>query len=94
MGLSVEQVMEQIQIFREGAVPLKLNRPCTLNDGIRKIEEYEGKALAELHDQEAQAGRMIKFVPASGGRPAACSRTGIASWRPEDSRIRIRRWIF
>ncbi len=66
MGLSVEQVMEQIQIFREGAVPLKLNRPCTLNDGIRKIEEDEGKALAELHDQGAQAGRMIKFVPASG----------------------------
>ncbi|SEM23652.1 protein of unknown function [Syntrophus gentianae] len=65
-GLSVDQVMEQIQIFREGAAPLKLNRPCTLHDGIRVIGEEEGKALETLHDEEARAGRMLKFVPASG----------------------------
>jgi len=65
-GLSVEQVMEQIQIFQEGAVPLKLNRPCTIEDGIHVIGEAEGKALARLHDEEALKGRMLKFVPASG----------------------------
>lgn len=65
-GLTVEKVMEQIRVFREGAVPLKLNRPCTINDGIRVIGEEEGKILAGLHDEEALAGRMLKFVPASG----------------------------
>jgi len=65
-GLSVDKIMEQIQIFREGAVPLRLNRPCTINDGIRVIGEEEGKALVGLHDEEALAGRMLKFVPASG----------------------------
>ncbi len=65
-GLSVEQVMEQIGIFREGAVPVKLNRPCTIDDGIRVIGEEEGKVLVGLHDEEARPGRMFKFVPASG----------------------------
>jgi hypothetical protein len=65
-GLSVEQIMEQINTFKEGANPLKLNRPCTINDGIRVISEEESKALTGLHDREALAGRMLKFVPASG----------------------------
>lgn len=65
-GLSVEQAMEQIRIFREGAAPLKLNRPCTLQDGIFVVGEEEGGELVRLHEEEARAGRMLKFVPASG----------------------------
>lgn len=65
-GLSVEQAMEQIRIFREGAAPLKLNRPCTLQDGIFVVGEEEGGELVRLHEEEAGAGRMLKFVPASG----------------------------
>jgi hypothetical protein len=65
-GLSVEKIIEQINIFKEGAVPLRLNRPCKIGDGIRVITEEEGKTLTGLHDEEALAGRMLKFVPASG----------------------------
>ncbi|OPY13899.1 MAG: hypothetical protein A4E66_00585 [Syntrophus sp. PtaB.Bin001] len=65
-GLSVEQIIEQINIFKDGALPLKLNRPCKIDDGIRVITEEEEKILAQLHDEEALAGRMLKFVPASG----------------------------
>jgi hypothetical protein len=65
-GLSIEQIREQIKIFKEGAVPLKLNRPCKIGDGIRVVTEKEGKILAQLHDEEARTGRMLKFVPASG----------------------------
>jgi len=65
-GLTVEQLMEQIEIFREGAAPLNLNRPCTIGDGICVIDEEEGQVLASLHDEEARSGRMMKLVPASG----------------------------
>ena len=65
-GLSVFQVLAQIDLFKRGVFPIKLNRPCTLNDGIISIpDEYLGKITA-LYDKEIQKGRMLKFVPASG----------------------------
>ncbi|MGZ6275507.1 MAG: hypothetical protein ACXWMI_05275, partial [Syntrophales bacterium] len=32
-GLSSEQALAQIDLFERGVRPVKLNRPCTVNDG-------------------------------------------------------------
>ena len=65
-GLTVNQVLKQIDLFKEGALPVKLNRPCTIDDGIIAIPEQDLKSVTALHDEEARKGRMLKFVPASG----------------------------
>lgn len=65
-GLSEAQVLEHIQRFKAGAVPIRLNRPCTIGDGILAISVQEREALVECHEREAAGGRFMKFVPASG----------------------------
>jgi hypothetical protein len=65
-GLTEAQVMEQIQWLIRGATPLRLNRPCTVGDGMVSIPEAELEGLVKRHDQGAGRGRVMKFVPASG----------------------------
>jgi hypothetical protein len=65
-GLSVNQVLAQIELFKQGAFPVRLNRPCTLNDGIVAIPEGNLNTITALYETEVQKGRMLKFVPASG----------------------------
>ncbi len=40
-GLTESAVMEQIEAFERGSIPVRLERPCTLNDGIIIISEPE-----------------------------------------------------
>ncbi len=65
-GLTEAQVLEQIQRFKSGAEPIRLNRPCTLGDGIISIPAGDMEGLVKHHDREAARGRFMKFVPASG----------------------------
>jgi hypothetical protein len=65
-GLTESTILAQIQCFRNGAVPMRLNRPCTLGDGVVSIPEVDLKDLVNRHDRGACMGRVIKFVPASG----------------------------
>ena len=45
---------------------MTLARPCTLSDGVVRIAESEHAELLALADEAARAGRLSKFVPASG----------------------------
>lgn len=65
-GLSVDDVMYQIDIFRQGFQPMQLDRPCTIDDGIVSIPADRQHVLFEAHDEAARQGKMMKFVPASG----------------------------
>jgi hypothetical protein len=65
-GLTEAQVMAQMQRFKTGAEPIRLNRPCTVGDGIISIPAGEIEGLVKYHDREAARGRLMKFVPASG----------------------------
>jgi len=58
--------MSQIEIFKKGASYLTLERPCTIGDGIRRIPEGEFDRLISYHQDAADRGRLMKFVPASG----------------------------
>ncbi|MBI4619387.1 MAG: DUF4301 family protein [Desulfobacterales bacterium] len=64
--ITEEQVISQIKLFKKKPSYLKLNRPCTIGDGIRVIPEDEIKELILHHQEAASRGRLLKFVPASG----------------------------
>jgi len=65
-GLSVADVLNQLETLRRGVKPLVIDRPCTMGDGIEPIAPERMDEWAALHDAAAAAGRMMVFVPASG----------------------------
>jgi hypothetical protein len=66
LGITEKMVRAQIAIFKRGTFFQKLIRPCTIGDGIIKISEHEIPELLKKHQEGAQKGRLLKFVPASG----------------------------
>lgn len=65
-GLTVEEVERQAALLRNPPPAAKLLRPCTVGDGIMRIDEGEHEELLALANEAARAGRLSKFVPASG----------------------------
>ncbi len=66
MGITPDKVLSQIEAFKKGTPYLRLNRPCTIGDGIILIRENELKQLISLYEKEAPGRQVVKFVPASG----------------------------
>ena len=66
MGISLRDVESQIEMFKKGAAYLKLDRPCTIGDGIRSIPEEEAGRLVALFQDLGPKRGLTKFVPASG----------------------------
>ena len=64
-GMLPETIATCIQQFQQGFPPVQLERACTLGDGIIRIPA-ETTRLERLYAEAAAAGRLIKFVPASG----------------------------
>lgn len=64
--LTEDKVLAQLEFFKKGASPVRLNRACTVGDGITVIPNEKMKELMAIHDEAAWEGRMLKFVPASG----------------------------
>lgn len=65
-GLAVEKVQKQIEIFEKGAPYVDLDRPCTVRDGIQRLNAEEINAYADLYEKENTQRNLMKFVPASG----------------------------
>src|SRR6266404_9217212 len=65
-GISLENLQQQLAWFQRGFPFIGLQRPCTAGDGITLLSLPEIEQLISLHDHAAQAGRVMKFVPASG----------------------------
>ena len=61
-----EKMIEQIESFEKGIPYLNLVRPCTKGDGITVIDEDLFEELISDYQLAVDAGRIIKFVPASG----------------------------
>ncbi len=64
--ISRAEAERQLRLFARPARPLYLDRPCTLGDGIRRLEAAEQTACLEAYETAREAGRWLKFVPASG----------------------------
>lgn len=65
-GLSLRQIEKQIDTFRKGTPYLRLKRPCTVGDGIKKFTKQSFADSIRMFDQNAGKKRIMKFVPASG----------------------------
>ncbi len=65
-GVSEREAARQLELLRRPPNWIRLDRPCTLGDGIRRLVESEHEALLQAHQDAAEAGRFTKFVPASG----------------------------
>lgn len=65
-GLTVEKVVQQIDIFKRGIPPVNLREAATLGNGIISIEEQELNRLAGIYEKGLDALNVVKFVPASG----------------------------
>ncbi|MBW1988257.1 MAG: DUF4301 family protein [Deltaproteobacteria bacterium] len=66
-GLTLEEVERQLSIFKKGPRYLRLVRPCTTGDGIRRLGEAEAREFSRTFDQAVSWGaEPMKFVPASG----------------------------
>jgi hypothetical protein len=65
-GIALETIYAHLRAFQKGFPPLQLHRPCTAGDGITAPSPQEVDQLGAIHDRAARAGRVTKFVPASG----------------------------
>ncbi len=65
-GMNEAEVRRQLALFAAPPAPTALARACTVGDGIRRLDEAEHPALLARWSAAAEAGRLSKFVPASG----------------------------
>ena len=65
-GMTPEKVLFQVETFKKGFSYVKLQRPCTVGDGITVLSKGDLPRLEETFSEAALSGRTMKFVPASG----------------------------
>lgn len=81
VGISPEEAARQLDLLAHPPPPLRLDRPCRVDDGIRRLAESEETELLERWQHAASAARFSKFVPASG---AASRMFALADWLPAE----------
>ena len=65
-GIKEAAAAAQLSLFRKGTPWIKLHRPCTIGDGIAALRSDEIEILSLRYEEAVAAGRVMKFVPASG----------------------------
>jgi hypothetical protein len=65
-GISVDEAVAHLAQLRNPPQPVVLDRPCTVGDGILRIDPAAQAELKSRGEAAASAGRVSKFVPASG----------------------------
>jgi len=66
LGQHFNAVNKQLDLYRQGPVFLRLNRPCRIHDGILSIPPARRNELVAFYENHAGKSRLMKFVPASG----------------------------
>ncbi|MEM7479705.1 MAG: DUF4301 family protein [Acidobacteriota bacterium] len=65
LGISRSEAERQLAQLRHPPSPIRLDRPCRLDDGIARLPEGDAVIIAAAEEAIA-AGRVSKMVPASG----------------------------
>lgn len=65
-GLTEAEILRQLELLRGPRPSIRLDRPCTVGDGIHQIPDGDVAGLLEAQRDAAASGRMTYFVPASG----------------------------
>ncbi len=66
LGTTEKAIYDQIETFRRGFPFVQLDRPCTPGDGVTILSPQDAESLASHYADAVAAGRVQKFVPASG----------------------------
>ena len=64
--ISLSTIKAQLDLFLNGVKIPKIEKSCTVGDGIVKLKHDDFNELLSLFDRACAEGRLIKFVPASG----------------------------
>ena len=66
-GISPKEVERQLECFRKGFPPMKIVRPATIGDGIRKLDLAGIAECVAVYERKLSMKiSLLKFVPASG----------------------------
>lgn len=65
-GISEEKALAQLEIFRKGPNYTRLERVCSINDGIARLSPAEAASFIAAFDEASARGRALQFTPASG----------------------------
>ena len=65
-GITTQQVVAQLEIFKRGVDFVKLKSAATPGNGLISPDEEQAEKLTEYFDKEAAGLEVLKFVPASG----------------------------
>jgi len=66
LGISPPEAARQLELLLNPPPCIRLERPCRLGDGIRRLEAQEYPELEGLFEQARMRGRLSRLVPASG----------------------------
>lgn len=82
-GLSEEQVLQQLETFKQGIPCISIKAPATLDNGIQSLSEKDLQDYITTF--ESSRAKKVKFVPASGAatRMFRDLHHFLASYRPE-----------
>ena len=72
-GIPEDEARRQLALLADPPGTLRLVRPCTVGDGIETLPPERRAELDALHGEAAAAGRLSKFVPASGAASLSLS---------------------
>jgi len=65
-NISVAKAEEQLNLFSRGVPYTQLDRPATVDDGLKQLTAEELESYITLFEINRLEGRVLKFVPASG----------------------------
>jgi len=64
-GMTLADLIAQIELFTKDIQPVKLEKPCVVSDGILQLNGAECNRLAAYYDQQKQGLQILGFIPAS-----------------------------
>src|SRR5512134_2538569 len=65
-GITVAEAERQLGVMMRPAAWAAIERPCTVGDGIERLDAPTLEACLALHARAAAEGRVSAFIPASG----------------------------
>lgn len=65
-GLTINDALQQIHQFTHDTQPARLDRACTVGDGILSLSGSDCFAYQRIYETERVQKTLLKFVPASG----------------------------
>ncbi|MEM7084883.1 MAG: DUF4301 family protein, partial [Bacteroidota bacterium] len=65
-GLSLQEVYQQLEIFRRGIPYANIVTTASVGNGIKQISKVEQQRLESSYERKKDKLDVVKFVPASG----------------------------